>query len=98
MTKQKGIRAVPNRHRTNSFLMQANGGWLRKESRDFLRRLMAATPFVRRLERALELEAALDSHDSLPPSEVRSAKVTELFGLFDEDHIPKILEECRDAL
>lgn len=78
--------------------LQENGGWLRKESRDFLRRLTAAKPFVRRLERAVELEAALDSHDSLPPGEVRSAKVTELFALFDDDHIPKILEECRDAL
>lgn len=78
--------------------LQENGGWLRKESRDFLRRLMAAKPFVRRLERALELKAALDSHDALPPGEVRSAKVTELFAIFDEDHIPKILDECRDAL
>ena len=78
--------------------LQENGGWLRKESRDFVRRLMAAKPFVCRLERAFELEAALDSHDSLPPGEVRSAKVTELFALFDEDHIPEILEECRNAL
>jgi tetratricopeptide (TPR) repeat protein len=78
--------------------LQENGGWLRKESREFLRRLMAAKPFVRRLERALELRAALDSRAGLPPGQVRSAKVTELFALFDEDHIPKILEECRDAL
>ena len=78
--------------------LQGNGGWLRKESRDFLRRLMAAKPFVRRFERALELKAALDSHHSLPPGEVRSAKVTEFFALFDEVHIPKILDECRDAL
>lgn len=78
--------------------LQANAGWLRKESRDFLRRLMAAKPFVRRLDRAFELKAALDSDDSLPPGEARSAKVTELFAIFDEDHIPKILEECRDAL
>lgn len=78
--------------------LQENGGWLRKESRDFLRRLIAAKPFVCRLERAFELEAALASHDSLPPGEVRSAKVTELFALFDEDNIPKILEECRNAL
>ena len=46
--------------------LQENGLWLRKESGDFLRRLMAAKPFVRRLERALELKAVLDSHDSLP--------------------------------
>ena len=78
--------------------LQENGGWLRKESRDFLRRLMATKPFVRRLDRALELKAALDSHDSLPSGELRSAKVSELFELFDEDHIPKILEECRNAL
>ncbi|MHB8973218.1 MAG: hypothetical protein ACYC3X_28750 [Pirellulaceae bacterium] len=78
--------------------LQENGGWQRKASRDFLRRLMAAKPFVCRFERALELKAALDSHNSLPPGEVRSAKVTELFALFDEDHIPKILDECRDAL
>ena len=78
--------------------LQENGGWLRKESRDFLRRLMAAKPFVRRLDRALELRAALDSPDTLPPGEVRSAKVTELFEVFDEDHIPKTLEDCRDAL
>jgi tetratricopeptide (TPR) repeat protein len=78
--------------------LQETGGWMRKESRDFLRRLMAAKPFVRRLERALELKAALDSHESLRPGEVRSAKVDELFAIFDEAHIPKILEECRDAL
>jgi hypothetical protein len=78
--------------------LQENGGWLRKESREFLRRLMAAKPIVRRLERAFELRAALDSRAGLPPGQVRSAKVTELFALFDEDHIPKILEECRDAL
>jgi tetratricopeptide (TPR) repeat protein len=78
--------------------LHENSGWLRKESRDFLRRLMATKPFARRLERAVEIKAALDSHDSLPPCEVRSAKVTELFTLFDEDHISRILEECRDAL
>ena len=72
--------------------------WLRKESRDFLRRLTATKPFVQRLDRAIELKAALDSHDSLPPGEMRSAKVTELFALFDDDQIPKILEECRAAL
>jgi tetratricopeptide (TPR) repeat protein len=86
-----------SKHEAAEYL-QENGTWLRKKSRDFLRRLMAAKPFVRRLERALELKAALDSHNALPPGEVRSAKVTELFALFDEHHIPKILEECRDAL
>jgi tetratricopeptide (TPR) repeat protein len=88
---------VGSRYEVAQYL-QENAGWLRKESRDFLRRLMAAKPFVRRLERALELQAALDSHDSLPPGEVRSATVTELLSLFDEDHIPQILEKCRDAL
>jgi tetratricopeptide (TPR) repeat protein len=78
--------------------LRENGAWLRKEARDFLRRLMSAKPFVRRLERALELKAALDAHDALPPGKMRSAKVTELFAIFDEEHIPKILEECRDAL
>ena len=61
--------------------LHKNGG-CERISRDFLRRLMAAEPFVRRLDRALELKAALDSHDSLPPGEVRSAMVTELFALF----------------
>jgi tetratricopeptide (TPR) repeat protein len=78
--------------------LQETDGWLRKEPRDFLRRLMAAKPFVGRLERALELEAALNSHDLLQPGEVRSARVDELCVMFDEAHIPKILEECRDAL
>jgi tetratricopeptide (TPR) repeat protein len=78
--------------------LQENRGWLREESRDFLRRLMAAKPFVRRLERAIQLKAALDSHDALPPGEVRTAKVAELFALFEEDRMPEILEECRGAL
>jgi tetratricopeptide (TPR) repeat protein len=78
--------------------LQENGGWLRKESRGFLRRVLAVKPFARRLDRAFELQAALDSHHDLPPGELRSAKVAELFGLFDEDRIPKILEECRNAL
>jgi hypothetical protein len=78
--------------------LHENGGWRRKQPREFVRRLMAARPFAHRLERALQLKAALDSHDSLPPGELRSAKVAELFALFDEDHIPRILEECRDVL
>ncbi len=71
---------------------------LYSERAAFSPRLMAAKPFVRRFERAIELQAALDSLDALPLGEARSAKVTELFAIFEEDHIPKILEECRNAL
>ena len=78
--------------------LHMNDGWLRKESRDFLSRLMAAEPFVGRLDRAFEIQAVLDSRDSLPSGEVRSAKVDEFYAIFDEDHIPKILEECRNSL
>lgn len=72
-----------------------NDRWLRKTSREFLSRLMAAKPFVRRLDRAFEIQAALD-RDSFSPG--RAAKVDELYAIFDEDHIPKILEECRSYL
>ena len=89
--------AMGSKHEAVLYL-QENGGWLRKESRDFLRRLMASKPFVCRFERALELNAALDSRDSLPPGDARSAKVTELSALFGDDQIPKILEECGNAL
>jgi tetratricopeptide (TPR) repeat protein len=78
--------------------LEVNRAWLGKKSRDFLRRLMSASPFVRRLERAMELKAALDSDNALTPGDERYAKVTELFAIFDEDEIPKILDECRDAL
>jgi tetratricopeptide (TPR) repeat protein len=78
--------------------LEMNSVWLRKKSRDFLRRLMSAKPFVRRLERAVELNAALDRDKQLAPGEARSAKIAERFALFDEVNIPKILEECRDVL
>lgn len=78
--------------------LQENRGWLRKEPRDFLRRLTDAKPFARRRERAFQLRAALDSHDALPPGEERSDQVDELVAIFDEDGIPEILEECRGAV
>ena len=49
-------------------------------------------------KQSTELRAALDQDSALTPGEVRSAKVPELFALFDEDHIPQILEECGDVL
>ena len=86
-----------SRHEAAEYL-EENRAWLRKKSRDFLRRLMSVKPFVRRLECATELRAALDQDSALTPGEVRSAKVAELFALFDEDHIPQILAECGDVL
>ena len=88
--------AMGSEHEAVQYLRE-NVGWLRKQPSDFLRRLMATSSFVRRLDRAIELKAALDSVASLPPGEARSATVDDLYAIFDEDHIPKILEECRDA-
>jgi tetratricopeptide (TPR) repeat protein len=91
-------RVVMGREDEAAQYLQENRGWLRKEPRDFLRRLMDAKLFARRLERALQLRAALDAHDALPAGEERSDQVDELFAIFDEDHIPEILEECRGAM
>ncbi len=88
---------VGSQHEAAEYLQQ-NDAWRRKESRDFLRRMMATTPIVRRLERAIELRLTLDSQDLLPPGNERSARLTELSAIFDEDQIPEILEECRHAL
>lgn len=83
-------------HEAAEYLQQHNAWW-RKESRDVLLRMMTATPFVGRLERAMELGLALDSRDLLPPGDERSARVDELMAIFGEDQIPKILEECRNV-
>lgn len=73
-------------------------GWHREEAQEFLRRLLAVEPFTQRLERTLELKEALDSRDELPIGQLRSAKVNELYGIFTDQNIPKILEECCKAI
>jgi tetratricopeptide (TPR) repeat protein len=76
--------------------LEMNSVWLRREARNFLRQLLDTKPFAHRIERAKELDAALDHDRKLPPGEARSAKVTERFALFDEQNILEILEECRE--
>jgi tetratricopeptide (TPR) repeat protein len=72
--------------------------WRREEAQEFLRRLLSVEPFAQRLKRALELKDALDSRDELPLGELRSAKANELYGIFTDQNIPKILEECCKAI
>ncbi|TWU43302.1 Tetratricopeptide repeat protein [Novipirellula aureliae] len=78
--------------------VQETEGWHREETQEFLRRLLAVETFAWRLERALELKVALDSRDELPPGELRSATANELYGIFTDQDIPKILEECSKAI
>jgi tetratricopeptide (TPR) repeat protein len=89
--------AVGSRSEAIEYL-QDHPGWRRKPARAFLQRVVAVDSFARRLERATKLAAALDAANELPPGELRSDKVAELYDAFDEKHIPRILEECRDVL
>jgi len=78
--------------------LHQNKSWTRKQPREFLQRVISLPSFSSRIERALELKSALDSRDKLPPGEQRSAVVNELFSLFEDNNIPKILDECRKSL
>ena len=79
------------------YLLQ-NRAWTRKQPREFLQSVIARPSFANRLNRAIELKSALDSRDKLPVGDERSATVEELFTLFDDEAVPRILEECRDVV
>ncbi len=75
-----------------------NQGWQQERCREFLCRVTSVKPFAARLKRALELKASLDLANQLPAGDKRSRNVSELFRIFGDKEIPKILEDCRAAL
>ncbi len=78
--------------------LDQNKAWTRKQPREFLKAVVAVPSLANRLRRAIELKSALDSRDKLPVGDKRSATVEELFTLFDDEAVPRILEECRDVV
>lgn len=69
--------------------------WLKPRPREFLSRIMAMSMLASRWQRAFELKSLLDSRDGMPIGNQRSQLVNELFDIFEDKHIPQILEECR---
>jgi len=78
--------------------LHQNKAWTRKQPREFLQRVTAVPSLASRLERAVELRSTIDSEDRLPQDERRRDMIEELFALFDDQNIPQILEECREAV